>query len=306
MKRLIFIIAIFLLGSPGLAQIHFDIHADIPEDAAYVDSIIKYTFGRLELLLGPLKIDSLDIYVVTSEEKFDSLAGNTVPDWGAAAAIPFRHRIVIKSPLIMAGDKSLGELTAHELAHIALARATGYRSVPRWLDEGLAMYVSAEWGWSENLSMSWAVVLGSVIPLTEIEYLNRFEGERVRVAYSQSYLAFKYFLDTYGRSSFDILLESIRSGKSHEEAFLRAIGGNADLFEREFVDFLHRRYNLISLIFDSHLLWILLALLVILGFILARLRRKKKFSQLDEYDMLHSTDFDYGEVEKPDEDKPWD
>ena len=45
---------------------------------------------------------------------------------------------------------------------------------------------------------------------------------------------------------------------------------------------------------------------VIIGFVIKRLNRKKRIHKLEEYEALHSTDFDYGEVEKPDEDKPWD
>ena len=51
---------------------------------------------------------------------------------------------------------------------------------------------------------------------------------------------------------------------------------------------------------------ILLALVIIVGYILNRIKRKKRIQEMDEYDVYHSTDFDYGDVEEPDEDKPWD
>jgi hypothetical protein len=306
LNRLLIILTVSFLCGPGAARVDYNIYADIPNDSVFADSTVRFTAERLVELIGPLDIDSLDIFIVASHKAFDSLAGSSIPDWGVGVAVPFRHRIVIKSPLITVGDKSLGELTAHEFSHIALSRAVGYRRVPRWLDEGLAMYVSAEWGWSDNLAMSWAVVLGSVIPLSQIEQLNRFEGERVRVAYSQSYLAFKYLLDTYGRSGLNILIDQIRSGKAIDQAFIAAIGADLEAFEREFTGYLNRRYNLLTLIFDSNLLWIILALVVVLGFLIVRFNRKRRISRLDEYDKLHSTDFDYGEVEEPDEDKPWD
>ena len=63
---------------------------------------------------------------------------------------------------------------------------------------------------------------------------------------------------------------------------------------------------MLTLIFNSNLIWILMALVIIVGFILNRLRRKKRLEEFDEYDKYHSTDFDYGNVEEPDEDKPWD
>ena len=126
------------------------------------------------------------------------------------------------------------------------------------------------------------------------------------MAYSESYLAFKYFIDTYGVSGLDILLNNIRSGRSYDYAFIAATGADYDAFKREFSIFLAGRYNLLTLIFNSNLLWILLALVIVVGFIINRIKRKKRLDEFDEYDKYHSTDFDYGNVEEPDEDKPWD
>ena len=298
------ILALVFFSLPLSASIK--IVSDFHGDSAYADSIIRITGDRLYELIGISSPDSLTVFIVATEDKFDSLAGDAVPDWGAGVAIPIRRLIIIKSPLILPGDKSLGELVAHEYTHVVLAQAVAFRPVPRWLNEGMSMYVSAEWGWGDNLSISWAVVLGSVIPLQEIERLNRFDGGQAGVAYSESYLAFKYFVDTYGISSLNILLNTIKAGRSHDYAFVAATGIDQADFEREFAAVLNGRYNLLTLIFNSNLLWILLALLIVVGFILNRIKRKGRMEQFDEYDKLHSTDFDYGNVEEPDEDKPWD
>lgn len=309
MMRPVVTIAVAILlaavyGVPAVAS--YRIISDIPADAVYADSVVQVTARRLTDLIGPLDIDSLDIYIVTSESRFDSLSGPSIPDWGAAVAIPHRRRIVVKSPLILTGDKSLGELVAHEFSHIALSRALRHQRAPRWLDEGLAMYTSAEWGWGDNLAIGWAVVLGTVMPLSDIEKLNRFSSDRARIAYSQSYLAFKFFVDTYGRSGLAILINGLASGHDIDTAFVAATGADYQTFERDFSTFLHGRYNLVTIIFNSNVLWIALAFLIVVGFILYRIRRKKRFEEFDEYEKYHSTDFDYGEVEEPDEDKPWD
>jgi hypothetical protein len=306
MRRLLCIIALVLSGTAVWAAPPYRIIADLPADAAYADSVITVTTARLSGLLGPLAPDSLDVYIVARAARFDSLSGPSVPDWGAAVAIPYKNRIVVKSPLILTGDKSLGELVAHEFSHIALARAVRNRPVPRWLDEGLAMYASAEWGWGDNLAMGWAVISGNIIPLSGIERLNRFQSGQAQVAYSESYLAFRYFLDTYGKSGLQLLLADLADGRSIDDAFVTAIGTDQAGFEREFSTYIHGRYNLITMIFNTNIFWIFLALLIVVGFVLYLLRRKKRFAEFDEYDKYHSTDFDYGEVEEPDEDKPWD
>lgn len=284
MRKLAFILALTFTTASAAAQTHLQIKADIPSDSVYVDSVVRVTAQRLEALLGPMADDSLDIFVTASESRFDSLTGNALPDWGVGAAIPYRNRIVVKSPLIMSGEKTLGELVAHEYTHIAMARFLGQTQPPRWIDEGMAMYHSAEWGWTDNLAIGWAVVLERIIPLSEIENLNRFNARLAETAYSESYLAFKYFLDRYGQSGLHILLTDLQAKRSVDEAFVAATGADRRHFEEEFSEYLHGRYNLVTLFFDSQLIWVLAALIVLLGFILARIRRRERMNRLDSYE----------------------
>ncbi len=308
MKPVIRIILADLAVLPVLfisARAEIRIVADIRGDSAYADSVIKVTAARLDRLIGPVPDEYLEVHIVASQGRFDSLSGGALPDWGAGVAIPYRRLIVIKSPLITPGDKSLGELVAHEITHVALARRLNFQPVPRWLDEGMAMYLSAEWSWDDNVALGVAVVMGHELALADIEYLNRFNARRAQVAYSMSFLAFKYFLDTYGETGLRLLLDDYQAGRSSDYAFIDAIGADYRSFQQEYASFLRGRYTVVTLLFDSNLLWILLALILVVGFIIVRWRRKRRIAEMDAYDKYHSTDFDYGEVEKPDEDEPW-
>ena len=53
-------------------------------------------------------------------------------DWGAAAAVPHKGRIVIKSPGHFNINQPLEQLLIHEYSHLALAHRTGTRTAPRW------------------------------------------------------------------------------------------------------------------------------------------------------------------------------
>ena len=138
MKPVIRIILADLAVLPVLfisARAEIPIVADIRGDSAYADSVIKVTAARLDRLIGPVPDEYLEVHIVASQGRFDSLSGGALPDWGAGVAIPYRRLIVIKSPLITPGDKSLGELVAHEITHVSLARSLNFQPVPRWLDE---------------------------------------------------------------------------------------------------------------------------------------------------------------------------
>lgn len=256
--------------------------------------------------------DSLDyrpeIHIVNLKQRFDSLIGGAFPDWGAAAAVPTRGLIVIKSPDAFNVGKSLPELLAHEYSHLALAHRTGWHRPPRWFDEGLAMYVSSEWGWTNNIAMSRAALFGDLLPLGAIEKVNRFSSPLAEVAYAQSYQAAKYLFDVYRVDAVTVFLDRIRAGAPLDSALLAATGSSYADFNAEFGIYLRGRYNLATLFMDTVYLWLFLALIVVVGAVLSYRRRKKYYEQWDEQEKLHSTDFDYGNPdnpEEPDDDEPW-
>lgn len=250
------------------------------------------------------------IYLTSDQTRFNQLIGEKFPDWGAAAAIPVRQQIVLKSPKLFGTGKPLNELIAHEYSHLALAHRTGFREPPRWFDEGLAMYISMEWGWSNNLAMSRAAVFRQFIELREIDRVNRFGADKAQVAYAQSYLAVKYFLQQYGDEGVNRFLDEIARGRSTDSAMMASTGSNYADFEKEYFDFLSKRYNITSLLMDTSYFWIALAFLLTLGAFLKFRHRRKYYKKWQEEDKLQSRDFDYGDSDSPeqlddDEDEPW-
>ncbi len=287
----------------------FVYHATTTQYLAPVElNVIKARLKLVEILKDSLSYKP-DIYIIDNLADFKKLIGTTFPDWGAAAALPYRRMMAIKSPAHFPLGKSLRELVMHEYGHLALGDRIRPMHAPRWLDEGVAMYTAAEWGWQNNLAMGRAALFGDFISLHEIEGLNRYSEGKASVAYAQSYLAVKYLLDNYGIESFNILLDGIKSRKPIDEALTDAIGGTYREFEKEFNLFLNDRYNWGSIFVDTYFLWIFLALVVFIGFVLQYRKRKKYYDKWAEEEKYQSTDFDYGDPDNPeqidDEDKPW-
>ena len=314
----VFAVGFFLVSASLMAQAgevrpveraHFVFHFDTPGYIDLADSVLENTRTRLIGLLRDSLPYKPDIYLVNDPHRFNELVGGYFPDWGAAAAAPPRKLIAIKSPDHFNLHKSLAELLAHEYSHLALARRTGLFTPPRWFDEGLAMMISTEWRWSDNLAMNQASVFGQFPTLAAIDRVNVFNRGRAHVAYATSYLAVNYLLDAYGIEAVNMFLDAVASGKTIDEALMIATGSNYKDFDDEFRQAVLPRFNLVSLFMDTVVFWAGLAVIVIIGAVLKFRKRRQYNKKWDEYEQLNSTDFDYGDPDHPeqidDEDEPW-
>jgi hypothetical protein len=280
---------------------HFVFHLSTPGLAPRADSALSVARTRLKTFLKDSLDYRPDIYIVDDIRTFDSLIGGKFPDWGAAAAIPTRKQIILKSPYEFNLNRSLEELLPHEYSHLALAHRTGFYAAPRWFDEGLAMVVSLEWGWSDNLAMSKAAVFRQLLTLDTIEFVNRFSEGQAHVAYATSYLGVSYLYKQYGGDAVNQMLDSIARGRTIDAALFAATGSNYRDFEKEFRVYLDERFNVTSLMADTMYFWLALALILILGACLQFRRRRKYYKKWEEEERYQSTDFDYGDPDNPEE-----
>lgn len=285
----------------------FDIHTDDSTRLTEIESTLVSAGHDLSLMLGHEIGYRPSVYIESDLTSFERRIGGRFPDWGAAVAIPERGMMVIKSPLVFRLNRSLEELLGHELAHLWLGDRMGSVVVPRWFDEGLAMSVSSEWRWGDNLAMSEAAVFGGLIPLSEIEGVNQFDDEKARVAYAESYLAVGYFYESYGQEAVLLFLDSLAAGAGVDAALLVSTGSNYSDFNREFQLYLQERFNFATLILDTMYFWLALAIILIIGATLKYRRRREYYARWEKEEELHSTDFDYGDPDNAEEedDEPW-
>lgn len=287
---------------------HFTFYCPNEYLANFSDSVLTKARQRFISLLGDSLRYRPAVHIVENQKEFDKLVRGMLPDWGAAAAFPQRKLMAIKSPERFKLGRNLSELLVHEYSHLIVAQRTGFHSAPRWFNEGMSMYMSMEWSWTDNLSMSRAAVFGQLIPLREIGLVNRFAESKAQVAYAESYLVVKFLFDEYGVSSINKFLDAIGRGESVNRALLKATGSNYSEFDSEFRKFITKRYNIVSLFMDTLLLWLGLAVVVVVGALMRFRSRRQVYKRWEEEEKLQSTDFDYGDPDHPekvDDDEPW-
>ena len=262
-------------AGPTVSTPHFNIHAHDQNLAKEVNIYLESSYREISSFLGDTLTDVVSVYVVDSDEEFRSMVGGGFPDWGIGCAIPSRNVIVLKSPLHFNYHRPLSELVAHELAHIFLGNLAKGASLPRWLDEGFAMHQSKEWEIGQDIRVARAVLTGSLLKLSEIESVNAFREKKAQLAYTESFLAVSYLAHEYGEDVIRELVDHLASGTSIDLAFLKTIGSNYLTFQMEFESYIKSKYNWISFLGDTFLLWVGLAFLIIL-FYLAKKRHTKK------------------------------
>lgn len=288
---------------------HFIFYFDNQSYIPMAETRLNDTRIRVQSMLGASISYRPSVYLLEDLDTFNRLIRGRFPDWGAAAAFPQRRLMALKSPDKFNINRSLEELLAHEYSHLALADLTGFHSVPRWFDEGLAMLVSTEWGWSDNLAMSKAAVFGQLPTLKSIEKVNRFSESAAHVAYAMSYLAVDYLYNAYGTEAVVAFLNEIQAGSTVDSALLISTGSNYGQFDSELRLHLTKRYNIVSLFMDTIFFWIAMAALVVIGAILKYRKRRHYYRKWQEEEQFQSTDFDYGDPDNPEQvdegDEPW-
>ncbi|HID95093.1 MAG TPA: hypothetical protein EYP53_03425 [Candidatus Latescibacteria bacterium] len=239
--------------------------------AIRVSSLIERGYGRVAGRIGFFEDVTVRVFLTSSDEEFNSMTGDVIPDWGVGCALPERRVIILRH----GGKVKLNELVLHELSHILLWQATGGGRVPHWFNEGVAVWQSREWRMGQSITMAKAVLLKQVIPLHEIDSMLSFSSSRAYLAYTESFLALVYLFEIGGRGVLQRIAERMLEGQDFDHALYEASGYLRDEFEKSWEGYVRRKYNPISILLDSFNLWLAIFALFLIVYFIKRWRMKK-------------------------------
>nr|MBC7245304.1 hypothetical protein [Chloroflexota bacterium] len=131
--------------------------------------------------------------------------------------------------LLLGSHPDVEQTVAHELAHVVVELVTDnpYAEVPRWLDEGLAMYAEGALPAGNRRALEEAVRRDQLI---SVRSLSGYTGDptQVDLFYGEVYSLLDFMLRTYGKEKMTGLLAAIREGLYQEEALQRVYGFGLD------------------------------------------------------------------------------
>jgi peptidase MA superfamily protein/tetratricopeptide repeat protein len=192
---------------------HFSVLFEKPAD----EPIARRVVDRLEAAYTRVGA-SLDAYpaqpitaVLYTREQFDGIT--RLAEWSAAG---YDGRIRVPLALATEQTEELDRVLVHEVAHAVVA-ALGGRTVPAWMDEGLATLL--EPGGAEDAE---ATLTRTTVrpPLRQLH--RRFVGlaaSEAEVAYACSTRAVRRLIELGGTPALVLLLQDLARGAQFESAF---------------------------------------------------------------------------------------
>ncbi|MDZ7332263.1 MAG: peptidase MA family metallohydrolase [candidate division KSB1 bacterium] len=245
---------------------------------------LESAYQQLIQELGIKLEKTIAVYLTPSQQIFDALVGRYAPHWSDAIAVPTKNIIVLKSPTWSTPPHELLSIATHELVHMLLHQMLKGQAIPRWFEEGLAVYYSGEKRYASSSLVSRALLTGSLLSLDEIDHVLEFRADVAQLAYQQSYLAVVFLMKNYGAAAMRQIINHLAIGEPFDDALVHNIGLDRWEFEQAWLKYIQHQYRWHFLVdFDSYL-WIFVLLLFLAGYMLMRRRNRRILEQWDTED----------------------
>lgn len=183
--------------------------------------------------LGVTESEPIDFFVYGAQDAFyDALGPGTRENVGGQAHSDIRTMFALIGPGDV-GDSWVGVVIPHELTHLVFDSAVRnpYHFPPRWLNEGVAVYLSEGFTASDRTSVEAAASGGRLMPLRALGSEFPMTAERFYLAYAESVSAVAFLVREQGTPALVKLIRSYADGVTDDEAFSAAVGTDLAGFE---------------------------------------------------------------------------
>ncbi len=210
------------------------------------------------------------VFLIGDRQRFQRMAENPSV---VAYARPGDNVVVIDCSRLHIRPHRLESVLKHEMIHLLLHHNIRGDLLPRWLDEGVAQFLSG--GLAELLTAPHASLLeeallsGEFIPLVDLHY--RFPRDRraLLLAYEESRSFAAFIAAGYGDRKIIEVLAGLKNGASVQEAVAASLNLELRTVEQQWIEQLQSRSTWFSYL-AVHLydfLFLAAALLTVIGFV---------------------------------------
>jgi hypothetical protein len=253
-------------------------------EARLVAEVAAETLPNLKSLFGPNPVRPIRIVIADSMDAFHDTVRSDVPGWATGVAVASRNLVVLKPRrLSYRRGTSLGQTVRHELTHVVVGTNYAMGRLPRWLNEGIAMWQADEPTFRGDFNLAASVLFGRLVPMDELD--REFRNARNDIAaicYGESRSLVDFIITEHGEAALVRILEESRTATA-EQAFISALGRPAGQLYREWRQWMQRYVYWYSVLSGIALFW-LMALLVFVAYARKRVWGRRKLAEWDEED----------------------
>jgi len=184
-------------------------------------------------LLGIDENKPVDFFIYADDASFRAALGpGARENVGGTAITSIRTLFAEFTPDIL-NDPWVGVTITHELTHQVIDDATSnpYRSLPRWLNEGVAVYQSESNTSQYRSLVGGAISSGDLLPLTALGWQFPTDPNKTALAYAEAVSAVDYIARTFGKPALVKLILAYKNGPTDDEALTTAVGQDMATFQ---------------------------------------------------------------------------
>jgi hypothetical protein len=163
------------------------------------------------------------IYIYGSFADLRSGIGESAQEWTGGRAYPEFGIVLIGVP---PSELAFGKRAVpHEFSHLIVHRATRnpYSGLPRWLDEGIAMWVEGDLEREYRNALDRAVRTNTLLSLKTLSSNFPADSNQATLAYAQSYSVVAYIREQFGAQKLAELLKVFKEGSTDDGALQKVL-----------------------------------------------------------------------------------
>ncbi len=295
-------------GPPGaatltgyLARGGFVFHFEEADRLAALELARQATDARSRIAeaLGGDPGGTLHVYLCHDQQAFARLLGGA-PGWMSGVAFSRLGWTAIR--LDSASDRPWADVVAtfrHELSHLLLRRAVGPEArIPRWFNEGFAMYQSGRWSFHRVKVLARGIVGGELFRLADISDTFPEREDLVRLAYAQSAAFTGYLVEQAGPRGMRRLVGLLASGVGFDDAVGQVFGESLPDLEADWRARLEVDYAWLPAIMGGTAVWAVAALLFLVAYLRTKVVQGRTLAVWEDAE----ADEPWPEIEPP---EPW-
>lgn len=207
------------------------------------DEFGQALFDRANLALDTLETDvgvtienPIKIFIYANHSDLLGAISTSAQEWTGGQAFT-RYGVVLIGIAPTQLEWGLNAMT-HEMTHLVIHQATEnpFGDLPRWLDEGIAVYNENQ----DELDDDFRPIFERAVQNDELMTLRSLSSPfpadplEANLAYGQSGAMVKFMIDHYGSDKMSELLTIFSEGALYDEALEQALGIDTDGLDNEF------------------------------------------------------------------------